>query len=160
MAKSIKLKNNTYIDSTSIAHDKNLLSEILEDIILNNDLVNEILERNGIEDVGSNTNGSYIKYKNGLMVCYGTVSMGNQTFTIDWWNTLNRSGNEDMRITYPQTFKSIPTCTLTSVCQAGILFVGYQGTTEQTPAFTIVTPKGANYSREVIMNYVAIGQWK
>lgn len=31
MAKSIKLKNNTYIDSTSISHNKRKLSEILDE---------------------------------------------------------------------------------------------------------------------------------
>ena len=56
MSKSIKLKENTYWDSTSITHNKELLSTKV------------------INSSGSNSNGSWIKFEDGTMICYKKIS--------------------------------------------------------------------------------------
>lgn len=63
MPKSIKLKNDTYLDSKSIVHNKELLSDILNNI--------------DIVESGSSVNGSWTKYANGKMVQYHRI-IGNQ----------------------------------------------------------------------------------
>lgn len=65
MLKSIKLKNDTYLDSSSIVHNRTLLPNLI------------------IVESESNNNGSYIKFGDGTMICYGThniISTSTQTW--------------------------------------------------------------------------------
>lgn len=66
MAKSIKFKDNIYLDSTSIIHKKETIRTPL------NILLDKIIES------GSNDNGSYVKFDNGIIIEYGR-----NTFTCD-----------------------------------------------------------------------------
>jgi len=59
MSKSIKLENNNYIDSTGITHNRELLSTILNNAT--------------VYDSGTNTNGNYIRFKNGVMICWHSI---------------------------------------------------------------------------------------
>ena len=53
--KVFKIKNDMFIDSSSIMHNKELLSKIV------------------IHDSGNNSNGSWIRWENGLMICFQTI---------------------------------------------------------------------------------------
>lgn len=52
MAKSIKLKDNNYIDSTGIVHNRELLSDILDNQVVDQDT-------------------NYIRFGNGVQICWG-----------------------------------------------------------------------------------------
>lgn len=59
MSKSIKLTNDTYLDSTGIAHNQELLSNIINN--------------KTIYDSGNNENGYYTRWNDGTMICRGIV---------------------------------------------------------------------------------------
>ena len=55
MSKSIKLKNNKYWDSSSISHNRELLSTKV------------------INSSGSNSYGNWIKFEDGTMICLSLI---------------------------------------------------------------------------------------
>lgn len=148
MARAIKFKNNDYLDSTGIVHNKQLLSIILENNI--------------IESKGSGTNGYYIKYKNGLMICYGTVYFNNLVSTTDYWSFSNRTA-ENLNFSFPQTFIEAPALTMTfqSNVSGCIGLVKNGGTWEGGSGnFGVLVAKGSTGNRNIRIEYIAIGSWK
>ena len=98
MSKAIKFKNNTYIDSSAIAHNRQSLKNILE--------------AKTIYDSGSNSNGSWLRYNDGTMICYGTRYF---TITADYLvGTLyyNQNGVNIGLGNYPLSFVDTPVCIL------------------------------------------------
>lgn len=110
-------------------------------------------------ETGSDSNGNYIKYSDGTLICYGTVSKGVVSYTNSYYEKLIRSSVENMTITYPCAFSSIPSCTINCIGKAKWLILSSQGTTTTTPPFTVVCPI-VETNEEVIVNYIAIGKWK
>ena len=112
--------------------------------------------------------GIYIKYPNGLMICYRAVivtvptsaftnSIGTNRFRIDY-----NAGNalRDLKWTFPQPFYNTPVSV--QIPWSGYLF---------TPSMESSTPTDATYrliyegakpstSPNPVLNTIAIGQWK
>lgn len=146
MAKSIKLKNNTYIDSTGIIHEKELLS-----IIINN---------SAIYDSGANSNGSYIRYKNGIMICYHSILKSNVAFTKNTSGTyyfINENYEHLYDWTYPQQFIGVPKV-ITTVSSSGYVNACC-GNISRTAA-RVLSTTNYNTSTNITFNMVAIGKWK
>lgn len=76
MAKSIKFKNNIYLDSSGVMHKKGTTRTPL------NTYLNNIIES------GSNDNGFWVKFADGTMMCRKTFSIGelasNAVATAGW----------------------------------------------------------------------------
>lgn len=76
MAKSIKFKNNIYLDSSGVMHKKGTTRTPLNTYL------------NGIIESGSNENGSWAKSYDGTMMCRKTFSIGelapNAVATAGW----------------------------------------------------------------------------
>lgn len=143
MAKSIKLKNNTYIDSTGIIHEKELLSTIINN--------------SAIYDSGTNSNGSYIRYKNGIMICWRQETVTDQAINNSYGSIFQGARN----YTYPIPFSSQPSVTCTSF-QHGT--GASWGTVVNTSTTTVVLRGFDLFSRgtgeKCIIGYIAIGKWK
>ena len=138
MSKSIKLKENTYWDSTSITHNKELLSTKV------------------INSSGSNSNGSWIKFEDGTMICYKKIS-GTTNINLTWYS-LYRA---DVYIgLMPCEFVETPTITY-SLTGEYILCGG--STTAPTKknfgGVNLVRPNTFNGVYYEI-NAIAIGKWK
>ena len=115
---------------------------------------------NAIEDKGTNANGTYIKYADGRMECYGTVSLGNQTFNTEYWSSFNRSGNENMYVNYAAEFIDVPTCVMNlNTINTWPILKG-TGTSSRGPTFVAVCPKTHTVDQEIKVSYHAIGKWK
>ena len=93
MSKSIKLKDDTYIDSTGIVHNRDLLSTILGNLSSLNtnnksnlvDAINEVLNTDKEIDDFYNSNGNgYIRFNNGFQICWLTKT--NQTLGGTAWS--------------------------------------------------------------------------
>ena len=65
---AIKFENDKFMDSTGVVHKKELLSDKLDKI----DKEQELLNTKIIYDSGSNSNGSWIKFADGTMICRRT----------------------------------------------------------------------------------------
>ena len=138
-----------------------IINEDLQLPTLNKSLLGAIQDATEIDSIGNNTNGYWLKFKNGIMIQWGDQSKGTQTFTSDWWSFMVRSGNENMVCNFPLTFTSILGCCITPYCHAALPMINGAGwTTSTSQKFGMVSPTGNKTSREVRCSFIAIGTWK
>ena len=123
---------------------------------LNNNFGELETKINGMLESGSNTNGSYIKYSDGTMICWGTKS--GTTTMHDYWGQFERT--DTLSITFPQTFISTPATTITLNNLAGGEVSCYLMSNSTTGcSFQELKANGSSYDGYSV-NYIAIGKWK
>ena len=126
----------------------------------------EIATLNDISKIiesGSNTNGYYIKYENGMMFQYGFQDKGSINFTADWWGTFTRFNDEsgaNTTITFPLKFNEIYFCNLVPSSQNLINVEGNNVYTTTTATPYLICPKNNTGARNVKIFFFAIGTWK
>lgn len=117
---------------------------------------------NSIIDSGSNTNGSWIKYYDGTMICYkivtGTTDISSQ------WGNMYTSSSIDLG-NYPESFINVPTVVVTPQSQTGTQFMltGNDGPgvgTIYAPAGVCIVRPAQRTNVKYILNVLAIGKWK
>ena len=110
---------------------------------------------NSIVENGTNDNGSWIKFADGTMICYGSFELVLNNFVA--WGSLYSQDYENPH-NFPQTFTSINTCLLENSGNAAAFIsrVAYDtnGITKLSP--TRPTTSTATYT----FSYIAIGKWK
>lgn len=109
-----------------------------------------------IVEKGSNSNGSYIKYSDGTMICYGNPS--GTSNNADWWSFCNRT-DENIVINFPHKFKEIPNVTVAPDNYSGVFTIMVGNRTPSYFTFTGLRAKsngGTGWSFE----FQAIGKWK
>lgn len=113
---------------------------------------------NGIVESGSNTNGNWIKYIDGTMICYNTISLNNIAV-----NTANGSmyiSSTQTLGSFPQTFTSTPKVTITPHAEAfGWVAQQDQASTTSVGRITMCRSTSSSSSSYEI-DYIAIGRWK
>lgn len=146
--KSIYKLNNERIASDSIVHE------------LNDEHINLKSYLNSIYESGSNSNGSYIKYNDGTMICYktvtGTVDLTEQYYGYFYHNADDKYFNLG---DYARPFISRPICSITfrGGNSQWIGSIQNQSATHIGDLHIIsVTSKTAGAYYDVI----AIGRWK
>ena len=114
----------------------------------------------GIEDnsfeSGSNANGNYIKYSDGTLICYKTVS-GSSLITTAWGSLYEGTlalGN------WAETFISTPSVTATNLGVAGAMIESFSSMPTTTSAGTIFLVRPNSGSANVTVCLLAIGRWK
>lgn len=114
---------------------------------------------NSIIESGSNANGSYVKYADGTMICYGSKS--GALSRADWWSFCDRT-SDSIITTFAQAFTSAPnittTATSTSTSNGMITCVITEKTASTFKTFPLVV-KGSTASI-YDFEYIAIGKWK
>lgn len=152
----IDFKNKGETEVTPINADNlNLLQDNVEKAI--NELSNK-----AIYDSGSNSNGSWIRFADGSMICWKTI-MGTIDITNEWGNLYS---SQDISCGYfPQTFVSRPALSYSPQTQSGTQYflVGTggldYGTQISAGAVGLVRPNsrtGVAY----IIDVIAHGFWK
>lgn len=143
MAKSIKLKNNKYWDSSSISHNRELLSTKV------------------INSSGSNSYGNWIKFEDGTMICTRTI-----TATIDCtntWGTLYYGQNND-KYNFAQSFIKPPILNLQYSVTGAMSFIPivYSGIVIDKDGFKRIEIARPNSVTNVGVKvyFIAIGKWK
>lgn len=142
MAKSIKLEDNKYWDSSSIMHNRELLSTKV------------------INSSGSNSNGNWIKFEDGTMITYQEIEVEMACNTA-WGNLF--VGNYATAINFPQTFKELPKVLIDLKLKVGACFK----VEWEIPVITTSSYKNIGIGRGSSSNAVgltitlyAIGKWK
>lgn len=142
MAKSIKLEDNKYWDSSSIMHNRELLSTKV------------------INSSGSNSNGNWIKFEDGTMITYQEIEVEMACNTA-WGNLF--VGNYATAINFPQTFKDLPKVLIDLKLKVGACFK----VEWEIPVITTSSYKNIGIGRGSSSNAVgltitlyAIGKWK
>lgn len=115
---------------------------------------------NSVVSSGNNTNGNYVKYADGTMICYGGKS-GDATWS-DYWGFCKRSPdnvNNAIALTFPQTFTSTPTVQLTGAQDGSIIAVSVVATSTTTLKVVAFKPSN-NSTTNYKFTWLAIGKWK
>lgn len=143
MAKSIKLKNNKYWDSSSISHNRELLSTKV------------------INSSGSNSYGNWIKFEDGTMICTRTIAV-----TIDCtnsWGSLYYGQNND-KFNFAQNFIEPPILNLQYSVTGAMSFIPivYSGIVIDKDGFKRIEIARPNSVTNVGVKvyFLAIGKWK
>lgn len=143
MAKSIKLKNNKYWDSSSISHNRELLSTKV------------------INSSGSNSYGNWIKFEDGTMICTRTIAV-----TIDCtnsWGSLYYGQNND-KFNFAQSFIEPPILNLQYSMTGAMSFIPivYSGIVIDKDGFKKIEIARPNSVTNVGVKvyFIAIGKWK
>lgn len=143
MAKSIKLKNNKYWDSSSISHNRELLSTKV------------------INSSGSNSYGNWIKFEDGTMICTRTIAV-----TIDCtnsWGSLYYGQNND-KFNFAQSFIEPPILNLQYSVTGAMSFIpiAYSGIVIDKDGFKRIEIARPNSVTNVGVKvyFIAIGKWK
>lgn len=145
MAKRVKLKNDMYLDTKYSVHNDTILYTFLE-----------TLKQKIIYDSGNNVNGSWIRFEDGTMICYGTRSftVSNSTGVGSLWYTgVIQMGK------FPQQFISTPICPI-------FLIEGVLNPTERRQlsntniGYTYLYNGTKRTNQQIILGFLAIGSWK
>lgn len=132
---------------------------------LGSEIVNEYSESTGlgysadyvnknIVASGSNTNGSYVKYADGTMICYNDIDFDFSDNT-DFWATWTRS--EYVDVVYSATFTAVPKLIASG---KGLVF-SVHISSETTTGFGAAGLRlKAQTGDTGSASYVAIGRWK
>lgn len=109
-----------------------------------------------IIESGSNTNGSYIKWSDGTMICYKRMDYGEKAITKEWG-----SFYESDRLTignYPQAFIEIP--------RIFIMDLNYSFVEKESSSITktawgdFYSTRPVSSTQRVVIDCFAIGKWK
>ena len=104
---------------------------------------------------GSNANGSYIKYSDGTMICYGSTSL-NEVSVSDYYSFCKRTNS--LTITFPMEFDEVPNVTITNQGFEIFSYTINNITANNFSYYAFTYPSGSNISGS--LQYVAIGRWK
>ena len=143
MAKSIKLKNNKYWDSSSISHNRELLSTKV------------------INSSGSNSYGNWIKFEDGTMICTRTIAV-----TIDCTNSWGSLyyGQNNNKFNFAQSFIEPPILNLQYSMTGAMSFIPivYSGIVIDKDGFKKIEIARPNSVTNVGVKvyFIAIGKWK
>lgn len=109
-----------------------------------------------IAESGSNENGSYIKYEDGTMICYGKVTFEATTTT---WGSFHIFDYKTP-VPFPMPFiDNDVVVTVQCVNSQFAFFTGALGV-EKDAIKQITVGRGNSASGEVTVAYTAIGRWK
>lgn len=117
------------------------------------------ITQNGIAIVeqGSNTNGTYIKFANGTMICCKKHTF--TTTTTSAWGSMFDSPSVSIG-SLPATFKAVPTVTAVSTGANSCFLEGVRDTTTSSwGSMWICRPVSTN-SAQYVVDLIAIGMWK
>lgn len=144
MAKSIQLSNETFLDTSSIIHDGTNLKTYLNNVII---------------ETGTNNNGRYEKYANGMLKCYYTQTIS--TTIKNSWGSLVISPVIQLQ-DYPITFKQITSLNMNVVgvfASAWIINGGDYSLYRPCP-IQLCAANPINLPNDFRISVCAIGTWK
>ena len=119
------------------------------------------IKQDGVEIIasGSNSNGEYIKYSDGTMICFKQVNI-NADITSSWGNIYD-TGNQDIDLgNYAQPFiGDTPKVSITMASANGCWLEGCYGRT-LTSYGKVVLASATSKTAGVVYDLIAIGKWK
>lgn len=146
------------MNKTKVNLDNNIILKS-ENVEYNNDTLKNTLDK--IIESGSSSYGSWIKYSNGIMICYGSKDV-----TLDcsqaWGNLF--VGRYQNYISFPQEFIDIPLLQIhtRSTTNASSWLISYDSTAVSKSNFyeVDIARATANSSVPIRITFIAIGRWK
>ena len=123
-----------------------------------NDEVDNLDEKINNEKIisGSNTNGNWIKYPDGTMICYKSVT-DEVSFTTAWYDLY--SGTLDLG-DFPQEFVDVPHVQLTNSSISAAIVQNFVLLPSKTYPGSIFLTRPFSSESDVTIEVMAIGKWK
>lgn len=125
-------------------------------------LLNEKISK--IVESGSNANGNYIKFDNGILECWNTVYVDNITCTSAYHGIYYGAINSTKNISFPYPFIEVPTIIFGPPTDSGIMFLQEainSKTKDKLPGFYAYSYYKIDTNPQFIyLSYHAIGKWK
>ena len=109
-----------------------------------------------ITDSGSNANGNYIKFQDGTMICYKSVSSAVE-ITTAWGSLYEGSLNLG---SWPATFISAPEVSITNRGIPGAMIESFKTIPTTTSAGEVYLVRPTSVTLTFTLSVIAIGRWK
>ena len=109
-----------------------------------------------IAEGGSNANGNYIKYQDGTLICYKSVS--NAVAITTAWGSLYE-GTLDLG-SWPATFISAPEVSITNRGTPGAMVESFKTVPTTTSAGEVYLVRPTSATLTFTLSVIAIGRWK
>lgn len=116
-----------------------------------------VIRQDNVIESGSNANGNWIKYEDGTMICYKSVTSSVAMTTA--WDSGWYEGNQPLG-NFAQEFISVPNITLTNISTSGALVECFTTAPTTTNAGTITYCRVGSTTRNITTQVTAIGRWK
>ena len=116
---------------------------------------------NAIIASGSSTNGRYVKYYDGTMICWGIQDFGTQNISAPW-GSMYESTSYMSFSNFPSTFTDIPVVIISPAQGSSNAFYVEAVCNESAsnPGSFYATRPGSATGCKIIASYIAIGRWK
>ena len=112
---------------------------------------------NSIIETGTNSDGSWIKYNDGTMICYITKEYNNVNI-INSWGSVYESDRIQLG-NFPQQFINIPTVTASCVRGSSVFLEALSPTNTSIGETWFMRPVSQSNTSPTI-SFIAIGKWK
>lgn len=116
-----------------------------------------LIDTSAIIDTGSNTNGTYIKYDNGIMMCYKSVE--SSVAMTNAWGSYMYEGAQNLG-SFPETFISVPQIFVTNATGNGAIVECFNVNPTASSAGVIFYCRPEATTRTIKTDVMAIGRWK
>lgn len=120
---------------------------------------NLVGEINSVVESGTNSNGNYIKYADGTMICIKKIKFTNVVIDKTWgsvYETASRINFGD----YAQEFIEIPNVSITLADGATCFCETFLGRTKTSIGSTWLWKPAVEASGTMIFDVIAIGKWR
>lgn len=106
----------------------------------------------------SNSNGSYIKFPNGLLICLKKVDF-KQTIQTQWGSLYENAAAFSLG-DWPMKFNSIPTTSVNVLCGGSVFLQGHQSVTESSAGTIRLTRATISTDLTGTICVIGFGNWK
>lgn len=110
-----------------------------------------------IVESGNNSNGSWVKFSNGFMICNMSRSFDLQFITA--WGSMYELPERISLGNYPQKFVGLPTLSVTAIDNAAVIESINNRTNTTIGNINLMRPV-YNSSVSVLLHITAMGKWK
>lgn len=139
-----------------LENDKILRSQNIE---YNNQSLKDYLDNNTIYDSGTNSNGIWIRYKNGIMICIKKIKFTN--VVIDKvWGSVYETANVVNFGNYAQEFIEIPSVSIDLADGSTCFCESFSGRTKKSIGSTWLWKPAVEADGTMTFDIIAIGKWK
>ena len=110
----------------------------------------------GVTEKGTNANGTYIKFPDGTMVCYGRVTLNSLNMQSAWGSLFISA---KLPTTFPATFLAAPVVSVTMENLTGDGAI-WMNESSDVGSFNGRFVRGAALTFTGTMGWMAVGRWK
>lgn len=146
------------MNKTKIDLNDNLILKS-ENIEYKNNILTDFLDNNTIYDSGTNTNGSWLKYANGIMICIKKIKFTNVIIDTAW-GSVYETANVVNFGNYAQEFIEIPSVSIDLADGSTCFCESFSGRTKKSIGSTWLWKPAVEADGTMTFDIIAIGKWK